>query len=365
MTSARLDTDTPLGRMKSAQPRCRRDARASLPRRRRRIDDVVVAFILEDQGVDAVAGRGDVGRHPLERHVVVAQACTINWGCRSRRAGSASSYASGICSGVPPMNPSTAPAEVERTGQVGDEGLFHELRNDDRVITLTDPEREMSTGGVPDDEHPVEIEGSIDTGEGIDRRGDVIQRSRIATALVTDPPILDIPGGVPLRRASAACGSDRLLSYVLRQNPPWMKAITGNDPRLPFGELKAPELLRRVAVLTTSPMPTSRTPGSVTAGVVSSPCPSAPHAAARTAKTTGTDASCSTGDIEFNRTGGEQVDLGIIESEFGAHVTGVGTESRCGPDIRNRHAGRMEPGPLEGHAADRWLVEFDDETRDR
>ena len=56
--------------------------------------------------------------------------------------------------------------------------------------------------------------------------------------------------------------------------------------------------------------------------------------------------SCPIGDIAFDRPRCEQrIDLGIIESEFGAHVTGVGTESRCGPDIRNRHAGRMEPWP--------------------
>ena len=34
----------------------------------------------------------------------------------------------------------------------------------------------MPTGGVPDDEHPVEIEGRIDTGKGVDRRCDVVER---------------------------------------------------------------------------------------------------------------------------------------------------------------------------------------------
>ena len=94
-------------------------------------------------------------------------------------------------------------------------------------------------------------------------------------------------------------------------------------------------------------MPTSRTPGSVTV----SRLVTVPVGATRRSKNGEDDQERRTMLHWRHRVqshGGEQrIDLGIIESEFGAHVTG-GTESRCGPDIRNRHAGRMEPGPLEG-----------------
>ena len=139
----------------------------------------------------------------------------------------------------------------------------------------------MSTGGVPDDEHPVEIEGSIDTGE-VDRR-------RCHPAFPDSHRPRDRPADTRYSRwrTLERVGSlwfGQVAVVVLRQNPPWMKAITANGPSLPWG-VEGPELLRRVAVPDDVADADFEDPRSVMAGVVSSPCPSAPHAA-RTAKTT-------------------------------------------------------------------------------
>ncbi len=121
----------------------------------------MVSPVEHEQLRRSIAHKVDVGLGSVRwDDSIIRPPCTISWGTRtgSSAAGSAIAYAAGSSTGETPKNPSTPP-EIEVAGKVGHRRLADDQRWLDGWIgthtarfesaSLTDPERQLSTGYGP------------------------------------------------------------------------------------------------------------------------------------------------------------------------------------------------------------------------
>ncbi len=142
-----------------------------------------------------------------------------------------------------------AGAELVECGapKVEDAGLGHDAGDRHRRIAPgRRPRRQVAAGRVADRDDAAQVERRVDVGEGVDRRGHVVERRRVPTA-AADAAVLDV------QRRPATCRQRRRQRSAERQVealPPEATVDDDGDGRLlPAGRHRQLGELRRVVAV--------------------------------------------------------------------------------------------------------------------